>query len=655
MTRGKSVFDSMNYGILCFLILSTTLISGLNGQYSREVDSLRSIVGTVSASEKITVLKSLSQNYAYINMDTAKKYLDTLTAYADEIKDTKGQTIAALLRGNFLYDVGDYAQAQHYNKKALDLSLSSSDTTIMARAYLNLGSTADAAGLKDSAIVNYVQAVEMFQSISDSINAAYVYINIGLVFKSLKNYDKALYYYHTAYQDLVALGDDFGQTTIATNLGSLYMDLNDLDSARLYAQKGYDGYKSMGYHVYTVYPLEVLAQAYAGLGAYDLAEKLFAEGLQIATSNKMEEESFTLCIGMARVLLTQEKMEEAIDYGSRCLQKAQQTQSLEDLADANQFMYLTLKKAGSTDQALQYLETFRTYKDSLDNTEKVEAIAEIETKYQTAQKEQEIANQKLELAIKESELGAKRIQIIGLVAGMIIIMLSALMYYNHHKAKQRQILQAAVLSEKERGFESVITATEEERQRISKDLHDGIGQQLSALKMALANVSSKISDEDQREDLELITEQFSKSADEVRQISHQMMPRTLLENGLVEAMDDLLKSSFQFSKISYSFEHHKVSERFSQRIEISLYRVLQELVNNIIKHSEATEVSVQLIRNKNKLVLFVEDNGKGIKEEAGKGHGLLNIKSRLDMVKGSVNYEPSMSSGTSATISIPLV
>lgn len=215
-------------------------------------------------------------------------------------------------------------------------------------------------------------------------------------------------------------------------------------------------------------------------------------------------------------------------------------------------------------------------------------------------------------------------------------------------------MQQALFEEKSKGFEAVINATEEERSRISKDLHDGIGQQLSALKMSLNNVSQQITDERQRKNVQVISEQFSTSVDEVRQISHQMMPRKLMENGLVEAIEDLLASSFQFSNISYQFEHHKVSNRFNQRIEISLYRVLQELINNIIKHADATEVAVQLIRTKNTLLLFVEDNGKGMGESSSKGHGLLNIRSRIDMVKGSLNFEPSPNSGTSVSIKIPI-
>jgi signal transduction histidine kinase len=200
----------------------------------------------------------------------------------------------------------------------------------------------------------------------------------------------------------------------------------------------------------------------------------------------------------------------------------------------------------------------------------------------------------------------------------------------------------------------VVSATEDERKRISKDLHDGIGQQLSALKLALQNFQNQLENNELKKQLGIISQRFSRSADEVRSISHQMMPRSLMEMGLLSAVEDLLRSSFQFSKIDYEFEHYGIDGRFQERIEISLYRILQELVNNIIKHSEATTVHVQLLKTGGKLILIVEDNGRGLSNQEISGHGLLNIKNRLDIIKGKVNYEPSPNSGTLATVTIPL-
>ncbi len=152
-----------------------------------------------------------------------------------------------------------------------------------------------------------------------------------------------------------------------------------------------------------------------------------------------------------------------------------------------------------------------------------------------------------------------------------------------------------------------------------------------------------------------LLESLEISNQDLRTISHQMMPRALKELGIVSAMNDLLKESLTYIDITYSFEHFNMQERASNKIEITIYRITQELINNIIKHSKATDVSIQLFNSNNTIVLIVEDNGIGIANENNKkGIGLLNISSRLDMVNGTVDFEPSPKSGTLVTIKIPV-
>jgi signal transduction histidine kinase len=133
-----------------------------------------------------------------------------------------------------------------------------------------------------------------------------------------------------------------------------------------------------------------------------------------------------------------------------------------------------------------------------------------------------------------------------------------------------------------------------------------------------------------------------------------MMPRALKELGVVAALKDLLEGSLVYSNIKYTLEHFNIEKRVPKKIEITIYRITQELINNILKHSKATEVSVQLYNTNNAIILIVEDNGVGLSiEKTTKGIGLLNISSRLDMVNGNVNFEPSPKSGTLVTIKIP--
>ena len=195
------------------------------------------------------------------------------------------------------------------------------------------------------------------------------------------------------------------------------------------------------------------------------------------------------------------------------------------------------------------------------------------------------------------------------------------------------------------------------RRRIAKELHDGVGQTLAALKLNYQTLSFKATSRDLAQDLKRLHTMLDNASAEVRTISHQMMPVELEQFGLVPAIENMLKMNFENAPLQYHFEHSGFDNRISDQIELALFRVLQELVSNIIKHAQATFLNVQLIKIKTHVVLNVSDNGVGFDVDATekKGIGLLNIASRIDAIKGHLNYESAPGTGTSVTIRIPLV
>jgi signal transduction histidine kinase len=132
-----------------------------------------------------------------------------------------------------------------------------------------------------------------------------------------------------------------------------------------------------------------------------------------------------------------------------------------------------------------------------------------------------------------------------------------------------------------------------------------------------------------------------------------MMPKVLESFGLVPALDEMLEKALQFTSLNYQFEHYNLDQRLAQKVELAVFRIAQELINNVIKHAKASFVSVQLFKNQNQLILIVEDNGKGFTDTiSGDVHGLLNIKSRLNTVNGQVNFESSPTAGTTVTMRV---
>ncbi len=236
----------------------------------------------------------------------------------------------------------------------------------------------------------------------------------------------------------------------------------------------------------------------------------------------------------------------------------------------------------------------------------------------------------------------------------IIVLTIAMAHRYFLMMKQNSDYQKMIIKEQERGIQAMIEAQENERSRIARELHDGVVQQIGSVILKSRNILSKMNLLQTKESQELL-ESLENSNQDLRTISHQMMPRALKELGIIAALNDLLENSLKYTKIEYSFEHFNITKRLAKKIEITIYRVVQELINNIIKHSKSSKVNVQLFKSNNSIILIVEDNGVGfISDKSKKGIGLLNITSRLDMVNGNVNFEPSPKSGTLVTIKIPL-
>lgn len=430
-------------------------------------------------------------------------------------------------------------------------------------------------------------------------------------------FDSAHHYNLQTLNYSLQIKDSFAIGGVASNIGNTYMKQKEWSKARDYLEMAFNTNISSGDSWSKAISAVNLAHVYSNLNVYDLATQKLNYGIK------------------------QGKIGGSLKYISE-----------------GYFRFFQLyKKLNQTDSALHYYQLHKRFEDSLYNVEKAKQIAEIETIYETNKQKQQIALQEAQLNQKEEALLARKRLIIALMLGFCLIILAVGFAYYLYKKRKKAELQQRIIEEQEKSIDAVIHAQEEERKRISKELHDGIGQQLSGLKMAFQKLGTSLQNAmpEKKEEIESLASVVSDSADEVRSISHQMMPRALLEFGLIEAIEDLSQKTFIPLDIDCDFEQFNLQDRYNERIEVSVYRIVQELVNNIIKHSHATKVHIQLFENNKKLILIVEDNGRGFQNsKLSEGLGLLNIRSRLNTVNGEANFEPSPASGSIATIRIQL-
>lgn len=236
-----------------------------------------------------------------------------------------------------------------------------------------------------------------------------------------------------------------------------------------------------------------------------------------------------------------------------------------------------------------------------------------------------------------------------------IVVLSIMMAY---RVKLIQDRNEGLLFEKnlqlQQRTEAVLEAEERERIRIARDLHDGVGQLLAAARMALGKYVStqNITSEEVNNASELLED----SIKEIREVSHNMMPGSLMKFGLASALKQFVNKINSSSSLKIDLQIVGLRERIDERIEMMLYRIIQEITSNILKHAQASRVSIELIQHEAELILLIEDNGIGFDSNnpENQGIGLKNIATRVEYLNGSVIFDSSPNRGTSVVVEVPL-
>ncbi len=317
---------------------------------------------------------------------------------------------------------------------------------------------------------------------------------------------------------------------------------------------------------------------------------------------------------------------------------------------------------GKLKQSVTYRKEFELLSDSILNEKNNTAINLIEIKFETEKKENKIQSLEKEKEIRDLILRQKNFQ--NSVLFVSALALVALLFLLYRFNKQKQLLQQNRINELEKekqltAASAILQGQEEERSRLARDLHDSLGGLLSGIKHSFSDMKETIiMTPENMLRFEKGLALLDTSINEFRRVAHNMMPESLQKFGLDAAIRDFCaglnnKSGLQVIYQSYEMDQLTIPNTTS----ITIYRVIQELLNNILKHAEATEVVVQASKESQKLLITVEDNGKGFDTsilQESEGIGWANIRNRLDFIKGKVDIQSAFQKGTAVNIEINL-
>jgi len=313
---------------------------------------------------------------------------------------------------------------------------------------------------------------------------------------------------------------------------------------------------------------------------------------------------------------------------------------------------------GRADSAVWYYKEYDGLNDRVSSQNAVDALQFAEAGFETEKKELE--NQQIRT---RARLRLRNTLIITL--SLLGFLLAVAAYYfqrNRHQkrlmAQQTQINQQVVVDLiKEQAIESLnarIEGQEKERKRIARELHDQVGGTLAAAKLSLEGLQKRVAD-DAGEEYQQTHELLKMAYQETRQLSHDMMALPLKNRGLVASAEALCQTLTKSGKLKVHLDKtFKVPLQISPEAGLHIYRILQELLQNIIKHAQATQVFVQVFNNQETFTLIVEDNGRGFPAEtASHGMGLSNIKDRATHLKGTLEIDSQPGRGATIIIEIP--
>jgi signal transduction histidine kinase len=291
--------------------------------------------------------------------------------------------------------------------------------------------------------------------------------------------------------------------------------------------------------------------------------------------------------------------------------------------------------------------------DSVQSRNSQKKVFELEAKYQAQKKEVELQAQQKIIAQKNT--------LNYLFAGSTVLLLITIsllfLNYRHKQKLQQQRIADLEMQQQLTATEAVLKGEEQERTRLAKDLHDGLGGMLSGIKYAMGTMKGNlVMTPENNQAFERSMDMLDSSIKEMRRVAHNMMPEALIKFGLDTALKDFCNDINQSGALHINYQSVGMEQAaVEQTTAITIYRVVQELINNTMKHAAAKNAIVQIAKQDNQIAVTVEDDGKGFDTaqiQRAKSIGWANIKSRVEFLKGSVDVKSEAGKGTSVHIEI---
>jgi signal transduction histidine kinase len=536
---------------------------------------------------------------------------------------------------------------------------------------ITLGNTEISLGNNAKATENYIQALKLFQKYNNKKGEGAALNNIGRSFKISWDFDKALNYYHQSLEINKTIKDSLQIALNLTNIGNIYAERFKSDEAIRYFEQSIEISNKIN-------DLKGTAVTTLNLGTIFLQKKEYSKGITIindALDTSKIINAKDIEVNALKVLMSHyysmKQYDKSIFYSNKCLNISKELSNKTMMKDCYSILYEIYKETGNYKLANRYLEDRLLLDIKIENIKSNQKLQRLEIdRYRIID-----SLNKVEETIKlnflhQSEIQQKNIEKTNLIVAwggsLSAISILAFIIFRSAKQKAKKERQEQI-EEKEKilkdlelsTIDAMIQGQEKERERLAVDLHDSVGATLSAARMQFDFLVKNQNDAKYSEELIKKTSRLLEDAYiEIRSMAHLKNSGVMAKNGLLPAVKKLSSNASSTNGLIFEVQSFGLEKRLENSLEISIFRIIQELVTNVIKHANATKGIVHLTNHDDNLNIMVEDNGIGFNPKlvtkTKTGMGITSIDKRVERLEGEFTIESKKNQGTTIIIDIPL-
>lgn len=598
------------------------------------------------------------------------------------------------------YENNEPETARQYYRKAIILSEKVNDRNLYYKSLSRIGNTFLIQGMQDSMLYFSERALLVARELNDSLSIGVSLFNVGIAYREKSDFEKAITFCLEGRVIMEKKGNKRIEVQMNDALQVLYAARTEYDKAIVFGEKAVQQSRELKMKSFLAQSLLNLSLSYSERGNLKKTEELIKEALQIAVELKDIRFEANALQNLANLFLKKGDYVQLKKYAERSLILHRQIGSVDgeaillralaicylqdrNYARAKEFAEQALvidrknnfkRELSSVLRALSVIafaeqDVENGLKYDLESEQVLEAMvkdvlsensANLEKKYETQKKEAQIKQLEAEKKVQQLSIKQKSIFNYILIGGFASLLLISLLGFRTYKQKQK--LQQQRISELETqqqltATEAVLKGEEQERTRLAKDLHDGLGGMLSGIKYSFNTMKGNlIMTPDNAQAFERSMDMLDSSIKEMRRVAHNMMPEALVKFGLDTALKDFCNDINQTGALSLTYQSIGLEgQEINQTTAIAIYRIVQELINNTMKHAAAKAAIVQVTKSGNQISVTVEDDGKGFDTailNQSKGIGWTNIQNRVDFLKGKLDVNSEAGKGTSVLIEL---